>query len=214
MKQIQKLLCLVILGIVIDTATVRAQSISDNIQMLVLDYEKLAGLKRVLQNMYNGYKIVSKGYNSVKAVSQGNYSLQQGFIDGLMLVSPTVRKYPKVARIIEDQATIISEYKNALSAFRANGRFTTAELNYMSSVFSNLFDGCIQNLQALTMVTTDNSVRMNDHDRLQLIDGLYTDTQEQLGFLRSFNNKARSLAIQRSGREVQQQQLKQLYQIN
>lgn len=214
MKKIQKLLCLVMFGILIDTAAVRAQSISDNIQMLVLDYEKLAGLKKVLQNMYNGYKVVSKGYNSVKAVSQGNYSLQQGFIDGLMLVSPTVRKYPKVARIIEDQATIISEYKNALSAFRANGKFTAEELSYMSSVFSNLFDGCMQNLQALTMVTTDNSVRMNDHDRLQLIDGLYTDTQEQLGFLRSFNNKAKSLAIQRSGREVQQQQLKQLYEIH
>ncbi|MCJ8208112.1 TerB family tellurite resistance protein [Mucilaginibacter sp. RS28] len=200
--------------ILLVSVTVQAQSIADNIQMLVLDYQKLAGLKKVLSNMYSGYQLVSKGYNSVKDVSQGNFSLQQGFIDGLMLVSPTVRKYPKVARIISDQATIASEYKSALSSFRSDGHFTASELNYVATVFSNLSDQSVQNLQALTMVITDGSVRMSDDQRLRLIDGIYADTQHQLSFLRSFNNQARTLALRRADSEVQRQQLKQLYDLN
>lgn len=214
MKKTAKILSIVWCFMVFTTINAHAQSISDNIQMLILDYQKLAGLKKVLQNMYKGYEVVSKGYNNVKAVSEGNFNLQQGFIDGLMLVSPTVRKYPKVARIVSDQTTIISEYKSALNNFRSNGKFTSQELDYMAGVFSNLFEKCAQNLQALTIVITDNSVRMNDHDRLQLIDAIYTDTQEQLGFLRSFNNKAQSLAAERSVNQSEKQQIQQLYQIH
>ncbi len=193
---------------------VRAQSIADNIQMLVLDYQKLAGLKKALQNMYSGYQLVSKGYNSVKDVSQGNFNLHEAFLDGLMMVSPQVRNYPKVALIIANQAALVKEYKNAWSSFHRDPNFKADELDYMATVYTNLTDQSLQNLDALSMVMADNRLRMDDQQRMQLIDQLYGDSQEQLSFLRQFNNQARALVLQRTDRQVSGQAIKQLYGIH
>ena len=42
-----------------------AQSLSDDIQQLVMDYQKLAQEKKILTDMYTGYKIVSQGYDQI-----------------------------------------------------------------------------------------------------------------------------------------------------
>jgi len=55
----------------------KAQSIADCIEQLTLDYQKLASLKSILSQMYQGYEVLSKGYNAVKDVSQGNFSLHE-----------------------------------------------------------------------------------------------------------------------------------------
>lgn len=93
----------------------RAQS--TEVQQLLLNVEKLSQFKNILSDMKKGYQIVSTGYNSVKNISQGNFSLHEVFIDGLMLVSPEVRKYHKVAGILTYQKDIVSEYKNAFNRF-------------------------------------------------------------------------------------------------
>src|ERR1700730_18790216 len=72
-------------------------------QQLLLNWEKLTQLKSVLKNMYEGYRIVSKGYNTIKDISQGNFTLHQVFLDGLLEVSPAVRKYKRVFDIINYQ---------------------------------------------------------------------------------------------------------------
>src|SRR5437879_1265686 len=81
----------------------KAQSIAQDLEQLSLDYRKLAGLKSILKQMYTGYAMLNKGYKAVKEVSQGNFSLHEAFLDGLLIVSPAVRKYPRVADIINDQ---------------------------------------------------------------------------------------------------------------
>src|ERR1700761_2422593 len=88
-----------------------SQSISDDIQQLVLDYEKLAQMKSILKEMYKGYQIVTTGYNDVKNVTQGNFNLHEAFLNGLLAVSPAVAKYARIDEIITNQANIVKEYK-------------------------------------------------------------------------------------------------------
>ena len=66
---------------------------SDEVQQLLLNIEKLAQFKKILKNMKNGYQIIFKGYTAVKDISQGNFNLHKTFLDGLMQVSPAVKKY-------------------------------------------------------------------------------------------------------------------------
>src|SRR5436189_6131399 len=84
----------------------QAFSQSQEAQQLLLNWEKLTQLKKILDDMYKGYEIVSKGYNTIKNLSQGNFNLHQIFLDGLMQVSPIVKKYKKVADIITCQGMI------------------------------------------------------------------------------------------------------------
>lgn len=175
---------------------------STEAQQLLLNVEKLSQLKNILKDMKKGYEVISKGYNAVKNISQGNFSIHEVFIDGLMLVSPEVRKYRRVADIIINQKNILSEYKTALKRFRSAGLFTEDELDYLSKVSASLFSQSMDNLDELTMVITANNLRMNDQERLQAIDRIFEDTADKLTFLRSFDREAGLLLQQRKAAKV------------
>jgi hypothetical protein len=194
--------------------TTKAQSITQLLEQLTLDYQKLAGLKSILSQMYKGYEVLNKGYGAVKDVSKGNFSLHQAFLDGLLVVSPTIRKYPRVADIINDQSAMISEYHSAYSSFRQDKHFTPDEVSYMLVVYNNLVNASLKNLDDLSVVMSDNKLRMNDGERLATIDRIYTDGHAQLSFLRSFNDKNYRLTVQRSREAGDQQILKSLYDIH
>lgn len=178
--------------------TVTAQSISDEIQQLVLDYQKLAQMKSILKEMYKGYQIVSTGYNEVKNVTQGNFSLHETFLSGLLAVSPAVAKYHRVTEIISEQAAIVREYKQAYSTFKKDSYFSASELTYIFGVYTNLVRGSLKDLEALTMVITAGKLRMSDDERLRAIDHIAGDTGDKLSFLRSFNNETKLQALQRA----------------
>lgn len=193
----------------INLCSARAQS--QEAQQLLLNVEKLAQLKNILSDMKKGYQIVSKGYNSVKNIAQGNFSLHEVFLDGLMLVSPEVRKYYKIAEIISDQKDMVSEYRSALKRFSSGGNFNATELEYLGKVYGRLADESLDNLDLLATVITANKLRMDDDERLQAIDKIHADTQDKLIFLRSFNRKTSILNVQRQREKLDVSGLQQFY---
>jgi hypothetical protein len=148
--------------------------------------------------MYEGYQVVSKGYKTISDISQGNYSLHQFFLDGLLEVNPAVKKYKRIADIIAFQKSIMQEYKRAFNYFKANGSFTSEEINYIEKVYNNLFQQSLKNLDELMMVITARTLRMSDDERLQAIGRIFTNMQDKLTFLRSFNSGTRLLVVQRT----------------
>ncbi|MES2458206.1 MAG: TerB family tellurite resistance protein [Bacteroidota bacterium] len=170
---------------------------STEAQQLLLNVEKLSQLKNILADMKKGYTVLSSGYNSVKNIAQGNFSLHDVFLNGLWLVSPQVRKYYKIAEIISYQKDIVSEYKSAFKRFSSGGNFSSSELDYLSRVYSKLFDESMENLDQLAMVITSNKLRMSDEERMAAIDKIFLDTQDKLVFLRDFNSKTTVLSVQR-----------------
>jgi hypothetical protein len=180
-------------------------------EQLLLNVEKLAQLKQLLSDMKKGYTIISTGYTTVKNISQGNFNLHQTFLDGLLAVSPTVRKYQKVTDIINYQVLLVKEYKYALKRFKQAGHFNPAEINYLNRVYANLFNQSLQNLDALTTILTANKLRMADEERLRAIDQIFADMQDKLQFLRHFNNATILLAVQRAGEQKDVRTMQQIY---
>lgn len=177
----------------------------------MLNVEKLSQLKQILADMKRGYDVASQGYNRVKNIAQGNFSLHELFLDGLLAVNPELRKYRRVKDIIEYQLLLIKEYKSAFNHFKSNGNFTPDEMDYLGEVYKDLFNRSIQNIDELTMILTASKLRMSDDERLTAIDRLYLDMQEKLSFLRSFNGKASLLDKQRAVLLQENRGLKGLY---
>lgn len=195
-------------------ATVNTKAQSAEVKQLLLNVEKLSQLKNILEDMKKGYTIVSKGYNTIKDISQGNFSLHETFIDGLMLVNPEIRKYKRVADIISYQKNIVSEYSSAWNHFKASGHFNTGEIRYLERVYRQLFNQSVDNLDELTMVITSSKLRMSDDERLQAIDRIFLDTQDKLLFLRSFNQQTHLLSLQRKKETADLKATRQLYNLN
>lgn len=183
------LVCL--LFVLIGSLKARAQS--QEVKQLVLNVEKLSQLKNILRDMKRGYQVLSGGYNSVKNIARGNFSLHEVFLDGLLLVSPEVRKYRRVADIISYQQRMVSEYKAAFKRFGRVDVFSVSELDYLDRVYGSLLSRSLDNLEELAMVITSSKLRMSDGERLRAIDRIFSEVQDKLLFLRDFNDRTTSL---------------------
>src|SRR5450432_7388 len=107
MKKIVRVgVLLIMFGLGVQRAHAQAQELEE----LALDIQKLSALKSILKEMYDGYKILTTGYNTIKDITQGNFSMHKLFLDGLLSVSPTVKKYTRIVDIISGEQTLVTEY--------------------------------------------------------------------------------------------------------
>jgi regulatory protein YycH of two-component signal transduction system YycFG len=180
---------------------------------LILNYEKLKQLEEILDNMYKGYKILTKGYNRIKDIAEGNFNLHQVFLDGLFAVNPSVAKYKRIPDIIRYQSMLIKEYKRAFNRFKSDPNLTPDEIKYLERVYSYLVKQSLRNLEELTMIVTANKLRMSDDERIQSIDRIYFDIESKLSFLRYFNNSTQVLVVQRAKEKSEVGAMKKLYEV-
>jgi hypothetical protein len=192
-----------ILVLALSVSFISSNAQSAEVQQLLLNVEKLAQFKKILKNMKDAYKIIFKGYTAVKDLSQGNFTMHKTFLDGLMEVSPAVKKYKRIADIFKYQLRITKEYKAAYNQFRDDKQFTVAEIEYVGKVYSNLFNETLKSLEELAMVITSGKLRMSDHERLQAIDKIYEAVVDQYSFLNEFNNNTAILSLQRKSEQTE-----------
>jgi hypothetical protein len=181
-------------------SSLKAQS--QEAQQLLLNVEKLSQLKNILRDVKRGYQVLSGGYNSVRNIAQGNFSLHEVFLDGLMLVSPEVRKYRRVADIVAYQQKMVLEYKAAFKRFKTADVFSMTELGYIDRVYGSLLARSLDNLEELAMVITGSKLRMSDEERLRAIDRIFLEVEDKLLFLRDFNDRTVSLGQLRERQRV------------
>lgn len=178
-------------------APTRAQSIPELLLQLSLDEQKLSSMKSTLQQMYTGYATLEKGYTNIRDIAKGNFTLHQGFLDALWLISPAVQNDPRITTILNAEYSIVTNYRSASSRWSGSGVFTPQELNSIIDTYTALLQRCEQSIEELTMVITADQLRMSDAQRLQAIGRIDTETREQMGILQALNN---TLSIQTAQR--------------
>lgn len=192
-----KRLTIIMWSVVMLMACSIAKGQDQEMAQLALNIEKLVQFKQILSDLKKGYQILNKGYGTVKDISEGNFNIHKTFLDGLYAVSPEVRKYRRVAQIIEYQLILMREYKNAYQRFRSSGVLRPEEIIYLAQVYQRLIDSSLRNIEELTMIITAGQLRMSDDERLRAIDSIYDDMEDKIMFLRSFNNQTSVMVMQR-----------------
>jgi len=180
------------------------------LQQLILNIEKLAQFKQILADMKKGYDILSAGYNTVKDLSEGNFTLHKTFLDGLLKVSPAVKKYYKVADIIRYQLIIVKQCTNGKRFFNSSHQLKDYAA-YGNLVYDKLLAQSLDGLNDLLKVLTDGTYRMSDEERLQEINGIYENMKDQLNFLQYFNSSNGMLDLQEKREKRDLDVLKKYY---
>ncbi|TKT86014.1 TerB family tellurite resistance protein [Dyadobacter frigoris] len=191
----------------------RAEAQTAEVTQLILNIEKLNQLRKILKELKAGYEILFKGYNTIRDLSRGNFKLHEAFLDGLLQVSPAVKKYSRVQDIIQCQLALVKEYRTAYQKLSSTDNFTQDELAYMEDVYTDLIQGSVKNLDALTTVLTAKKLRASDDERLRLIDSIYEDMTDKLTFLRHFNSNSAVLGAQRASEKADIELRKKMYDI-
>ncbi|MBO9572793.1 MAG: TerB family tellurite resistance protein [Chitinophagaceae bacterium] len=198
-----------IIAMWIHSLPLKAQSFEA--QQLLLNVEKLAQFKQILRDLEKGYEIIMKGYTTIRDISQGNFSLHDLFLDALWQVSPTVKKYKKIADIISLQLKLVNEYKSAWTRAKSSNLFNTQELSFMSTVYERLFSESLQSLEDLLLVITARTLRMSDDERLTAIDRIHESLQLKLVRLRRFTTDNAILEAQRLSEKEDIDAMRRIY---
>lgn len=205
----KNVLILFLLGVMLIPPN-RASAQTPEVTQLILNIQKLNQLREILKELKAGYDILFKGYTTIKDISKGNFKLHEAFLDGLLEVSPAVKRYKRIAEIIDFQLELVSEYRTAFGQFQSGKYFNKDELDYMERVYARLINQSLKNLDALTMVVTAKKMRMSDDERLSAIDKIHEEMQDKLVFLRHFNSTAATLGLQRAKVSVEVESSAQL----
>ena len=181
---------------------------TQSLQQLQLDIEKLAQLKMMLSNMYNGYNMMVSGYNNIKDQSLANFNLHKNFLDGLVTISPAVRNDPSISEIFSIHAQILSAYNDTNRKIIQSGLFSADELDYFNNGFAKINMQAGQNLNDLQLLIAPGKLQMNEAERLSAIQRIRADMQTQLSGIRSFMKKVNTLSALRLQMKTDNQSLR------
>lgn len=174
--------------------------------------DQIAKLEYFLSQAEKGYQIARQGLTLIGDIKQGDFNLHNLFFQSLSLVNPSIRAYIKVADMITMQLDMVTAYKSYYPQFQHSGLFGGADLAYIYSFYTSILARTTDDLSELTDVLTDGDLQMNDAQRLDRIDKLYTTVTGRYQSLQHFNSRVQLLALQKSNTLRNLQQLSQLIQ--
>jgi hypothetical protein len=159
--------------------------------------QQIVALQVYIGYLKKGYEVVDKGLTTIGNIKDGDFNLHRDFFGTFKAVNPKIRNSVKVADIIACQIQIIRAYQSDFKRIKASGQFNSTEIDYIYKVFGKLLDETAENVEELITLITANQYEMKDDERLQRIDGIYSNMKSKYAMVRQFGNEATILAVQR-----------------
>lgn len=159
--------------------------------------EQIAALRVYIDHVQKTYRIAKEGLDFIGKATKGEFDLHDAFFHSLKNVNPTVSKYHRVADILAMQTKIISTTKQCNRALQQTQALRADEIAYIKSVFRRILNDCAQILEDLKAVTSSGRLEMKDDERIERINALYDEMQQNYLITQNFGNGAIQLAIAR-----------------
>lgn len=174
-----------------------AQVLSNIFNQKAADLKSM-GKQIVLFQLYigwieKGYTLARSGLTLMDDIKEGEFNLHRVFFSSRSSVDPAIRRYSKVAAIIEYELSAIGE----LNKIPVIKNLTAGEMSYLLSVKENLLKECGQILDHLRDVISDNDYKMSDDERIKQIDRMYDDMGDHWFLAKQFTEGARMLSVER-----------------
>lgn len=137
--------------------------------------------------------------------------LYDDYFDELWKVKAVLTYYHRVKEIIESQLQMVSEYKAAWALFRQDKNFTADELDYMYNIYTGMFDESLKSIDQLFLVVNAFVTQMSDAKRLEIINTVSNNLEQQVMDLKDFNNQNKMISLQRASEKGEIEYVKKLY---
>lgn len=197
----KKLICMILLCITI-TAQAQSPKWKEFFRQKKTQREylikQIAALKVQLAYIKKGYKIVDKGLTLIGDIKDGNFRLHQDYFNSLNQVNPVVKSSPKINAVINGQTHILNQFQKFIQESRHDPNLAEKEVNYITTVYTNILKSSNASIDELTMITTAGESQMKDDERLNRLDKIHDDMQEQYAFTQNFISTTRLLATARA----------------
>ncbi len=200
-----------------------------NAQIPILEIIK-QGIKKViiavdlkiqrLQNktiwLQNAQKTIENTMSKLRLDEIGDWvekqrKLYADYFDELHKVKMVLTYYQRVKDIVDQQLQIVNEFKTAWALFKQDKNFTTDELDYMLAMYTGMMNESSKNIDQLFLVINAFVTQMSDARRLEIINSVSGNVQQNLMDLKEFNEQNKMISLQRAAEQGDIDYVKKLY---
>lgn len=169
----------------------------------------LQNAQKTLENKMSQLKL-----NEIKDWVEKQRKLYDDYFQELRKVKAALAYYNRVKDIIERQVQMVNEYKGAWALFRQDKNFTADELDYIYNIYSGMMDESLKSIDQLFLVVNAFTTQMTDAKRLEIINTVSDNLEQQYVDLKDFNNQNKMLSIQRASERGEIEYVRRLYGIS
>lgn len=166
----------------------------------------LQNAQKTLENTMSKLKL-----DEISGWVEKQRKLYADYFDELWKVKAALTYYHRVKEIIEEQVQMVGEYKAAWALFRQDKNFTTDELDYMYNIYTGIFDESLKSIDQLFLVINAFATQMSDAKRLEIINTVSDNLEQQFMDLKDFNNQNKMVSLQRATEKGEIEYVKKLY---
>lgn len=169
----------------------------------------LQNAQKTLENKMSQLKL-----NEIRDWVEKQRKLYDDYFQELWKVKAALAYYQRVKDIIERQVQMVNEYKAAWALFQQDKNFTQAELDYMYNIYSGMLDESVKSIDQLFLVVNAFATQMSDAKRLEIINTVSDNLEQQFIDIKDFSNQNKMLSLQRASEKGEIEYVKRLYGIS
>ena len=162
--------------------------------------KEIATASKTVKNTLDGFKEVEKLYNDTKK-----------YYDALKTVNNLIGDAHKVKECILMVGDISEVYVTSYKKMLSDKNFRPTELAAMASGYTKLLEQSGESLKELKSIVKSNVFSMNDHERMQQIDRIYTTLREYRSLVSYYTRKNISVSYVRAREKNDLASVKALY---
>ena len=162
--------------------------------------KEIATAGKTVKNTLDGFKEVEKLYNDTKK-----------YYDALKKVNNLIGDAYKVKECILMVGDISDIYVNSYKRMLRDKNFHPSELAAIASGYTKLLEQSGESLRELKSVAKSNVFSMNDSERMQMIDRIYTTLREYRSLVSYYTQKNISVSYVRAREKGDLAAVKSLY---
>ncbi len=183
MKITIKTIILSVFLFVASTGQMKAQGIPvyDNTNFLSL-----------IKQLFESAKQTSEMIKTVKFLKQAKETIEK--------VNSAVAQYEAVKEINENNEALVNMVRNDLRGILNSPYIHPDEIDAVSNAFNTIIDGSLRNLEFMNQVLSNDFLKLNDAERLEILEAHRDDSQKMIADI-TLKNKRYKLII--SFREMQ-----------
>ncbi|MDP9048584.1 MAG: hypothetical protein M3N14_10630 [Bacteroidota bacterium] len=161
--------------------------------------QQLAALQAYGSVLKTGYNVTHNGLGTIGNFNNGEFHLHNNYYTNLKRASPCVKNNSQVNDILQWQQDINKAFSHLQSD------------DYYNKVKAAVLKDCDQELTELQKIMSNNSLQMNDADRLKRISAIHAEMLSNYRFAMGFCNNAALLHRDQTNQATDLQTLKELY---
>jgi hypothetical protein len=176
--------------------------------------QQISAIEGYIKTAEKGYQIAEQGWNTIKEIKNGEFNLHSAFFNSLKAVNPKLTEMAQVADIISNAFFIQKQISSQLASLKSSSLMNPGEITYISQTYSVIAGKTAEAINELTLVLTDGTLEMDDGLRLERIQAIYHNMNDQYGLVNGLSDHANLLLLQRQDESKSDLEVGSLYGIS